>query len=200
MCTDADVCLKELEINDKLAIAVSRTHAATILSKQKLFCFERPQHIYSYSISLLVRNHQLLARINALIERILEAGLLQKWAKECNVPHKYEHEMTEIIPLKINHVAGGLFIYAILVIFSVLAFFFELFVYKKSNSPQATRFWKLTSKFIDGKRYFTFIAKEFDFNGMERSTIHRAIHGYLFQRDICVRNNGNIGRLSHDHA
>lgn len=73
----------EIKHNSKLAVAISRQHAANAripLTENDMFCFDKANNIFSYSVVMLLKkDHHLLPLFNTLIRRIAEAGFILKW-------------------------------------------------------------------------------------------------------------------------
>lgn len=82
-CLDMDRCLLELKSDNKLAFAISRQHslnAKVPISDKDMFCFEKVDNIFSFSVVMLFKkDHHLLPLVNTLIRRITESGFILKW-------------------------------------------------------------------------------------------------------------------------
>lgn len=64
---------------------MSREHAlnSPVIGKSDLFCFAKSHNVYGYSVVLLAqRNYHLLGRMNSIIRRVMEFGLIEKWEKD----------------------------------------------------------------------------------------------------------------------
>lgn len=72
----------EVKNNPKSAIAVSRAYARNTplpFSNDDMFCFYKSENIFTYSVVMLMRkNYHLMFKIDDLIRRITESGLLTK--------------------------------------------------------------------------------------------------------------------------
>lgn len=91
-CNNIDNCLIKLKTNKKLAVLVSRAHARNnpYVNESDLYCFSPSQHVYSYSIVMLTREKHfcLLPKINHLLQKFAENGLLKKWINENEIKRK----------------------------------------------------------------------------------------------------------------
>lgn len=160
-CPNIDKCLKDLEENDKLAVAVSRLHAQNNLhiARQKLFCFDRNQNILRYPVQLLMRkNFPLANQINDIIRRITESGLFIKWMSDSFVQQKSDSKGLTIQRLTTDHIIGGLLVYSLFLSFAIGAAIAEQIVYKHVKQKRHCRFWKIAECFLDnGRQEFLFI-------------------------------------------
>ncbi|XP_055624912.1 uncharacterized protein LOC129767755 [Toxorhynchites rutilus septentrionalis] len=85
VCADVDECLGRLRSERALAVAISRAHShnSKNIGEAEIFCFARVDNIQTYSVGMMVKkDFHLLPKINDLIRRISESGLLGKWQVE----------------------------------------------------------------------------------------------------------------------
>lgn len=91
-CGNINHCLNELETNNKLVLLLSRAHAHNnpYINESALYCFPPAQHIYSFTIVMLTREKHflLLPKINQLLQKFAESGLLKKWMNENELRRK----------------------------------------------------------------------------------------------------------------
>lgn len=82
-CNDMNACLLDIKNDKKLAVAISRQHAQNArieLTENEMFCFDKANNIFSYSVVMLFKkDHHLLPLVNTLIRRMTEAGFILKW-------------------------------------------------------------------------------------------------------------------------
>ncbi|XP_062546120.1 uncharacterized protein LOC134212358 [Armigeres subalbatus] len=84
-CPNMDDCLARLHSEQTIAVAVSRAHShnSKSIGEVEIFCFPRTDNIQTYSVGMMVKkDFHLLPKINELIRRISESGLLGKWQVE----------------------------------------------------------------------------------------------------------------------
>ncbi|XP_055523054.1 uncharacterized protein LOC129717224 [Wyeomyia smithii] len=84
-CSDMDECLARLHSERFLAVAISRAHSQNSkkVGEAEMYCFPRIDNIQTYSVGMMVKkDFHLLPKINDLIRRISESGLLGKWQVE----------------------------------------------------------------------------------------------------------------------
>lgn len=180
LCADIDVCMQQLRAVDTLAVAVSRQHAmnAPTIAKADLFCFPKLNNVYSYSVSMLMRkNFHLLAKMNSIIRRVMEFGLIQKWERDGEVEQLLKLKKQEmatalaasgrkqdddenVVVLTVGHIAGAMIIMAVGYALATFVFCMELLVmsrrcfFRRRRRRQRHRLWLLANAFLDAKRYF----------------------------------------------
>ncbi|XP_058056145.1 uncharacterized protein LOC131207544 [Anopheles bellator] len=130
VCPDMDPCLARLRTERLLAVAVSRAHSsnARSIGEADMYCFPKTANIYTYSVGMLAKkDFHLLPKINDLIRRISESGLLGKWQKESEkirVDRGDESDGQTI--LRLDHIEGAFLLGAVGLALSLLAFLAEL--------------------------------------------------------------------------
>ena len=164
LCIHIDDCLRELHSNNKLAVTISRAHAinSPVISKSEIFCFAKEKNVYSYSVTMFTkRNYHLLSKMNSIIRRVMEFGLIQKWERDSDELQELKLSMAEADPsddelvvLTVSHIAGALIVLAIGNVMALLVFFVELFVHSKVASGDRKYFWTLLNATLNSKRYF----------------------------------------------
>lgn len=141
-CLDLDQCLMNLKTNKKAAVAVSRHHADNnpVIGSTQMFCFPKKDNIYTYSVSMLTKKqYHLLGKIDALVRRISESGLLQKWELESSnsvvesVDAAGPHD--NAIKLKIEHVQGGFLLLGVGLAVAAVTFVLEWMYYLLGMGP-----------------------------------------------------------------
>lgn len=83
---------------------MSREHAlnSPVIGKADLFCFEKVHNVYGYSVVLLAqRNYHLLGRMNSIVRRVMEFGLIEKWEKDGDTLQQLQ------LQIKQNALGGG---------------------------------------------------------------------------------------------
>lgn len=173
LCANIDECLQQLRTVDTLAVAVSRQHAmnSPTIAKTDLFCFPKLNNVYSYSVSMLMRkNFHLLGKMNSIIRRVMEFGLIQKWERDGEVQQllKLTKEMSaadtvvaedgggdDVVVLTVGHIAGSMIIMTVGYSLASLIFIAELIVRSdRLRRWRRTKWWRLVNAFLDAKRYF----------------------------------------------
>lgn len=137
-CFDMDKCLMELKSDDKLAVAISRLHAKNAripLNDDDIFCFDKANNIFSFSVVMLFKkDHHLLPAVNLLIRRVAESGFILKWKADSELvkfkgvqrrgdPHENEE------PLNLGHLLGSFALITGGVAIAVVVFIGEWLVY-----------------------------------------------------------------------
>ena len=172
-CPNLDECMKCLEHNEKLAVAIPRIHALNhpFVDKSELFCFPSAQRISTYVVVMLSRkNSPKLPGINRIIEDALEFGLIKKWTEESQMTQRIRQRMG-LTNVRVHQSGDGPVIFTLmhfestlLIIvtgISIATFFFilELLAHyqlaaakRKRQKPHAI--WRLADMLINEKRYF----------------------------------------------
>lgn len=145
-----DECLKELEFNLELAVAVNRRHIDSSSRRDLVFCFESNQVTHSYPLAFIIRkDFPHLLQFNDLLVRLIETGLVSKWLRD----YRYREEYLPNQYTKVSF--DGVFVLFILMWMGVIMVgIFEQIVYRKCQNPFAHRYWRLMSKLIDDKRNY----------------------------------------------
>lgn len=156
ICESVEECLTNLKSDNQVAIGVSREY---VLHRTDIFCFDRTENIFSYTVSMLVRkNDELYRRVNKFIHHLLDAGLMKKWTETTfNVLRKGNDShgsSLQVKPISIQHITVGFIIAILFVILSVIAFGLELLIYKKLCSKNPSSFWIKAELLIDGDRHY----------------------------------------------
>lgn len=172
LCTEVDECLENLRNLDNVAVSVSREHAlnSPLIAKTELFCFAKTNNVYSYAVAMMTqKNFHLLGRMNSIIRRVMEFGLIQKWDKDSDVMQQLKLKMGSdakkaatdsdedegLVVLTVGHIAGALIIMSVGYVLALLTFIAELLV--NCRMLQAYRnnwLWVLCDRFLDAQRYF----------------------------------------------
>lgn len=167
LCENTDECFLKLKYDDYLAVATSREHAMNnpVLPKTNVFCFPKTDNIYSFSVAMLTKKYfHLLPKMNSIIRRVSEFGLLQKWAQDNSAAtlklmqnqqkSESEDDNDGLVVLTVGHITGALIIMFLGHIVAVCVFIGELIVAKKISSSVHNCFWSFWDKTFDTKQYF----------------------------------------------
>lgn len=164
LCNKIDECFLQLKFNDYLAVATSREHAMNnpVLPKTEIFCFPKTNNIYSFSVSLLTKKYyHLLPQMNSIIRRVLEFGLLEKWAKDNSAAtlkliqnSDSGNDDDQLVVLTVGHITGALIIMFFGYAVAFCAFIGEIIVVKKLTLSTHKLFWSFWDKLFDTKQYF----------------------------------------------
>lgn len=147
-----DTCLRQLDDNRELAVAVSREHALNnhFISSSQLYCFEKSEIIYNYHLKFLMhKEFPFKTELNRFIEMASANGLIAKWYSNSRIkaPQKYtkrEYDITMIDELQY---------WFYLVIPTILVFLLEIFIYNRVKNSQLIM-WRVIEMFIDPYRHF----------------------------------------------
>ncbi|KXJ82458.1 hypothetical protein RP20_CCG013679 [Aedes albopictus] len=136
-CPNVDDCLARINSDQTVAVAVSRAHSqnSKTIGEAEMFCFTRTHNIQTYPVEMMVKkDFHILAKINDLIRRISESGLLGKWQVESNKIRVDTdsgggggggHGDAQIV-LTVAHIEGAFFLVGIGLGISAVAFVGEL--------------------------------------------------------------------------
>ncbi|XP_058837724.1 uncharacterized protein LOC131693691 [Topomyia yanbarensis] len=145
ICQDMDECLAQLHSERALAVAISRAHShnSKSIGEAEIFCFDRTNNIQTYSVGMMVKkDFHLLPKINDLIRRISESGLLGKWQVESDKIRIDEdldgsdgeggggEDGDGQIVLKLDHIEGAFILLGVGLGLSAVAFVGELIYFK----------------------------------------------------------------------
>lgn len=156
MCIYTDKCLKRLEFDEKLAVAVSRLHALNtpILSQSEIYCFPRTKNIYSYSVAMPIKlDFHLLPTINYYIRQLFEFGLIERWNKLSQSIAANEEikkilnsasdgKDSSLVVLTVAHIMGALLIMFFGHFLAFIAFLVEALVYRRVQKKNCAVFWR----------------------------------------------------------
>lgn len=156
-CSDLDACLSQLQINSKLAVAISREHSLNshLISPSQIYCFEKSEIIYEYALKFLIRKEfAYIEELNEFIRQASAGGLIEKWHKDSQFQHNYIHRPRTYFRLSMDNFYGTHLILLGLALAAIFIFLLELFVYKKVTKPNPSKFWMTVEFVIDPVRYF----------------------------------------------
>ncbi|XP_058458991.1 uncharacterized protein LOC131435082 [Malaya genurostris] len=156
VCQNMDDCLAQLHSERLLAVAISRAHSqnSKSIGEAEIFCFDRTNNIQTYSVGMMVKkDFHLLPKINDLIRRISESGLLGKWQVESNKIRIDEdlddsdggaagsaegggHGGDGQIVLKLDHIEGAFILLFVGLALSVVAFIGEVLYFRLKKNYQ----------------------------------------------------------------
>lgn len=159
-CDDPDACLATLRRRDDFAVSVSRKHAASnpVIDAHELFCFERTHNVYGFSVTMLAqRNFHLLGRMNSIIRRALEFGLIQKWehddaAKKPVIAAQKHGHGEGLVVLRVDNIMGALILMAAGYALAMLAFVIEVAVNVQWVRRRAHGLWRCVDAVLNGRR------------------------------------------------
>lgn len=148
-----------------MAVSVSREHAlnSPVIAKTELFCFAKMNNVYSYAVAMMTqKNFHLLGRMNSIIRRVMEFGLIQKWEKDSDVMQQLKlkigsddsDEDEGLVVLTVGHIAGAMILMGVGYFLALLTFIAELVVNCKMLQAHHNWLWRLCDRFLDAQRYF----------------------------------------------
>lgn len=150
--------LRELQFDERLAVGVSFEHVQNdeLVNRQNIFCFESPNHIYSYSMNVLTsKDFPYLAELNRFIKMASESGLVVKWLKGYtfgSVPEK--KSSSEYVEVKLEMYVYLVLIALSLQILACLIAIIESTAFKKIHMDNARPFWRIIEMTVNPYRYF----------------------------------------------
>lgn len=137
VCDSLEQCFNSFILNKKSAIATSRIqglHNPQSLSVKK-YCFDISQNLYEYSVTTTTYPyHHLLPILNDMIGRVLQSGLLIKWASDVKVQTQNDVSQGEI-KLSLENLQGVFVLLGIGTLLAVVAFVVEwvYFIHKNGT-------------------------------------------------------------------
>lgn len=157
MARDLTEYLNQLNWNNKLAVATSleRVQNDRLILKW-VHCFDESTNIQKYPTRIFMRNDfPFQIDLNKFIERVIENGLVVKWAKRnifgCFKEQASQQQYIEYTfesQVVLCQITIGLLLFASLVLI------FERIVHKKAQANNTSRFWRYIEMSIDPNRYF----------------------------------------------
>lgn len=156
ICDNIDECLRELELNPYLAVAVSRKHAINCptIAREKIFCFKKTENVHSIAISMLTRRgYYLLPKMNTLLRQLIENGLFTKWERDTTFIVQ-ETDTWIKTNLNLEHFVGCFVFSFIGIATSIGTFVVEIFIHRLLKNRRNNRFLQLAEELIDGKRHY----------------------------------------------
>lgn len=165
LCIYTDECLKRLEYDEKLAVAVSRLHAQNTpaLSQSKMFCFPRSRNIYSYSIAMPIKlDFHMLPVINYNIRQLFEFGLTERWNKlsqsiATNIEIKKilnsasSKKDDRLVVLTVAHIMGAILVMFFGHFIALAAFLIETLVDQRIQHKNCAKIWLILHWFLRPK-------------------------------------------------
>lgn len=157
ICTNLDECLSQIDVNPKLAVAISLAHASNsyLISSSQLYCFNNLDIIYEYAMKFLVnKNFTYFEKLNDFIGMASAGGLIEKWYSDGRIRAPYKHVERVYGHFLMEQMNGILIIWSIAVMIAIISFLNEFFVFMKSRAPNPSRLWIISEMLIDPDRHF----------------------------------------------
>lgn len=155
------MCLNQLKLNPKLAVALSREHVRNIQRSlnSQFYCFEKPEIIHSYAFKLFVReSFSYTNELNEFIGSATESGLIEKWhsdtKKRWQFTNEHEERMSGLITM--DNFLGVFLLWAVLLAYQIFVLLLEIAIHRQArqSNPKFRRFWIFLDKIIDPERHF----------------------------------------------
>lgn len=133
-----------------------------VLPKTEIFCFSKSKNVYSFSVAMMTKKYfHLLPQMNSIIRRVVEFGLLEKWAKDNSAATLKLIQNSDIgsegdglVVLTVGHITGALMIMLVGYAIALCAFVGELIVARNVSFAKHKLFWSVWDKVFDTKQYF----------------------------------------------
>lgn len=165
ICDYIDECLKRLDYDLKLAVAVSRSHAQNtpVVSRSNMYCFSRSNNIYSYSIAMPIKlDYHMQPVINYNIRQLFEFGLTERWNKisqeiSANEEIKKTFQKaasgadSQLVVLTVAHIMGAILIMSFGHFVAIFAFLLELSVSRQIRKKKPAKIWLILHWFLRPK-------------------------------------------------
>lgn len=153
-CEDLDICMKQLESNSKLAVAISYEHASHGQFSD-IYCFKEPEIVHKHALKfLLPRNSSHLNNLNKFIKMTATSGLIKKWYSDSHIQPKYREQVVSNNQITMEKSFGLFLILGTLLLLTICIFFVERFVHRRLRTLNPYRFWVLLEMCIDPYRHF----------------------------------------------
>lgn len=156
-CSTTLRCLQLLEHNEDMAVAVPRQNAYSTIFSRNIFCFNRSNNIQNYSVALLLHEQRIeIPQWNELIQRCIEAGLIEKWANDYYEQRRQKDNghVVVIQPLATHNFYGCLVLYGLFWWATVSTFIMEIIVCTQLRNRNPHWLWRTIDWIIDGQRHF----------------------------------------------
>lgn len=144
--------------NYNLAIGGSRNDISNseAYAQSELFCFERPESIASYQVSFwMSKNNDLNSKINDIISKLFEAGLLRKWLKDSRKKVERLPQKGHSHQLEMERFLFSIYlIYLPCILTSCLTFCFEHLVNWNMSKSERHWIWTYCDQCCDGHRHY----------------------------------------------
>lgn len=131
-----------------IAVAASREHA--LINESEIYCFRKPNNIFVYPVAALAHEHyHLLEPINHQIQKVIEAGLINKWVADSKLMKKSKIVTNTVYPFSFQNISGCIIELIGGLTLACILFGFELYFQAKKNSVQNSQpaMWRLCEKF-----------------------------------------------------
>lgn len=154
-CEDIDVCLNQIESNEKLAVAVSYEHvrSSLLLLKSKIHCFDKNESIQEFAVRFLVRkNFTFTNQLNDVIRFANDNGLIVHWL-EMNRMIPHFHDNPTVLSIYVDIQAVWI-VFTSLIGFAVFVLIAERIIHRKSIEINNGRFWFIAEILIHPDRQF----------------------------------------------
>lgn len=160
ICNNIDTCLQHLKRpeNYRMAVGDSRLHllSSPSYSPSELYCFDESESIFTYQVSLLLKNgSELEAKINRIIRNLFESGIFIKWSKEYQRNQQIDESDDTPRILTITHLLMPLiFVMGTLIPLSLIVFSLELVTFGKMSRGEKSRIWFYLEQMCNPDRHY----------------------------------------------
>lgn len=93
-------------------------------------------------------------RVDEIIRRLFEAGILQKWNNKCQRKPPIEWKNEPPLQMKMEHVNLLSFTLGFGLLSSTIAFILELIIHNRITRKTKSKIWIQLEKCVDGKRHY----------------------------------------------
>lgn len=158
ICNDYIVCLSQLQIDSKLAVAISHEDVRRIRRNSDLqfHCLKKPETIHSFPMRFLVsKNFRYMTELNEFIKAASASGLIEKWRSKRIQPSQKAEKATHGL-VTFEHIAGMFLVWFAMWSYKFAMFFTEIVVYKQARKSKMKyrQFWIFIENVINPKRHF----------------------------------------------
>lgn len=155
-CENLNTCLKQLEGNPKLAVAISREHALNnhLISASQLYCFEKSEIIHSYHLKFLLNKEFLYkTQLDRFIQMASANGLIEKWYSKRRIKASQKYTERSIGVLTMENAQKLFLEWLSFLLSTIVVLLLEIFIHNRVKNSRL-KIWKLIEMLIDPYRHF----------------------------------------------
>lgn len=142
VCQNLDECLRRLDSNRRLAVAISLEHArnSRLIPASEIFCFANSNAILVYSLQILVRKgFPYLKELNTFINAARVSGLIDKWLEDTKIRADFQYKEVEFGRFTMNNFSAFFIIWISTAIVPCFTLFLENVVFHIARKQNSTK-------------------------------------------------------------
>lgn len=155
ICENLDVCLKRLDSNQRLAVAISLEQAQSSRYASKIYCFRKSDAFLAYSLQILVRkDFPFLEELNKFINAASASGLIEKWQTDNKARCDFKYPTDRFHQMTMDNFVTFFILWISLAIVPCFVFVLENVIFYMTHKQNPTKFSHYLELWIDGDRHF----------------------------------------------